>query len=87
MTVVDIAPFFAALVAGAACGRWIPGRWAWIVGLVLPVAHFLLSVATGRASEGFATYVVPVNVALLALAALGVLAGRSLRQRAHGTLR
>lgn len=46
----------------------------------LPLGHFVLSIVTGRAREGFLSYVVPVNLLLLALAVIGVLAGRRLRR-------
>ena len=51
-----------------------------MVWLALPVAHFMLGVLTGRASEGVLTHVVPVNLILLGLAASGVLFGRSWRR-------
>ena len=80
MSATDIVPFFAFFLAGAASGRFVPGRPAWVIGLALPVAHFMLSIVTGRASEDLLTYVVPVNLILLGLAASGVLLGRSWRR-------
>jgi hypothetical protein len=79
MALVDLAPFFVVLFIGAAAGRLLPGRVAWPGALLLPVGHFILSIATGRAREGFLSYVVPINLVLLALAVVGMLGGRWLR--------
>jgi hypothetical protein len=81
VSVVDWAPFLVAFIFGAAAGAIFAGRSAWVMAVSLPVAHFVLSIATGRAREGFLDYVVPVNLALLVIAVIGVLAGRRLRPR------
>lgn len=82
MAAIDLAPFFVVFLVGLGCGRLLPRNAAWLVALTLPVAHFLVSVVTGRAGEDLLTYVVPVNLGLLGLAGAGVLIGRSWRRRA-----
>lgn len=81
MSGVDWAPFFVVLLVGAAAGALLAGRLAWVVAVFLPVAHFILSIAMGRAGENFLGHVVPVNLVLLAIAVIGVLGGRWLRRR------
>lgn len=81
MAVIDIAPFVACLLVGAVAGRFLPGSAAWLLALFPPVAHFALSVLTGRAGDDLLSYVVPVNMLLLGLAVLGLLGGRALRRR------
>lgn len=80
MSVVDVAPFAVVFLVGLFCGRVLRGWLAWAVGLALPVGHFLLSVATGRAGEELVSYVIPVNVVLLVVAGVGVLSGRYWRR-------
>ncbi len=80
MSLVDVAPFVAVFVVGLFFGRMIRGRAAWAVGLALPVGHFLLSIATGRAGDELFSYVIPVNAVLLVIAAVAVLVGRSWRR-------
>ena len=80
---VDVAPFVAFILVGALAGRFLPTSAAWLIALVLPVAHFGVSVFTGRAGEDLLSYVVPVNLVLLALAVLGLLAGRARHRRRH----
>ncbi len=81
VAVVDVAPFVVFPLVGAVAGRLLSGSAAWALALLPPAAHFGLSVVTGRAEEDFLSYVVPVNLLLLGLAALGLLGGRVLRRR------
>ncbi len=81
MAVIDVAPFAVFLLVGGVAGRFLPGSAAWVLALSLPVAHFGLSLLTGRAGDDLLSYVVPVNLLLLGLAVLGLLGGRSLRRR------
>ncbi len=81
MAVVDVAPFVVFLLVGVVAGRFLSGSIAWFLALSLPVAHFGLSLLTGRAGNDLLSYVVPVNLLLLAIAVLGLLGGRSLRRR------
>lgn len=81
MSVVDWAPFLVVFLVAAAAGVLIKGRLAWVIAVSLPFAHFIFSIATGRASEDFLTYVVPVNLVLLAIAVIGVLGGHWLGKR------
>ncbi len=81
VTVVDVAPFVVVLLVGAGAGRFVPGSAAWFIALLPPVAHFALSVLTGRAGEDLLSYVVPVNLVLLGLALMGLLSGQALRRR------
>lgn len=81
MNAVDIAPFLVVFVVGAAAGRFTAGRMAWWIAAIIPGAHFVLSIVTGRTSEEFLGYVVPVNIVLLGVAVVGVLTGRWLRGR------
>jgi len=85
VAVVDVAPFVVFLVVGAVAGRFLSGSAAWLVALFPPAVHLGLSVVTGRAGEDLFSYVVPVNLLLLGLAALGLLAGRALRRRTRAT--
>lgn len=81
MAVVDVAPFVVVLVIGVLAGRFLTGSVAWLAALTPPVAHFALSVLTGRAGDDLFSYVVPVNLLLLGLAVLGLLGGWALRRR------
>lgn len=81
MAVVDVAPFAVFVLVGAVAGRFLPGSAAWLLALFPPVAHFGLSVLTGRAGDDLLSYVVPVNLLLLGVAVLGLLGGRALRRR------
>lgn len=83
VAVVDVAPFVVFLLVGAVAGRFLPGSAAWLLALFPPVAHFGLSVLTGRAGDDLLSYVLPVNLLLLGLAILGLLGGRALRRRTH----
>jgi len=85
MSVVDWAPFLVVFTAGVAAGALLTERLAWVIAASLPLGHFVLSIVTGRAREDFLSYVVPVNLLLLALAVIGVLAGRRLRRRQFGS--
>ena len=85
MSVVDWAPFLVVLTAGVVAGALLTERLAWVIAASLPLGHFVLSIVTGRAREDFLSYVVPVNLLLLALAVFGVLAGRRLRRRQFGS--
>ncbi len=80
MAATDVAPFIAVFIVGAVAGRLIAGRLAWVVALAFLVAHFLLSVGTGRAGDELFAYVVPVNIVLLVLAAFGAGVGRAARR-------
>jgi hypothetical protein len=51
VAVVDVAPFVVFLLLGAVAGRFLPGSAAWLLALFPPVAHFGLSVLTGRAGD------------------------------------
>ena len=80
MRVVDWAPFLVAFIAGAAAGA-LTRRMARFLAAAFPGGHLILSIATGRAKEGFLDYVVPVNLAVLAFAVIGVLVGRRIPKR------
>lgn len=85
MAVVDVAPFVVLLLIGVLAGRFLTGPVAWLAALAPPVAHFALSVLTGRAGDDLFSYVVPMNLLLLGLAVLGLFGGRALgRRRAPG---
>lgn len=81
MSVVDWAPFLVVFLVAAAAGVLFTGRLALVIAVFLPLAHFIFSIATGRANEDFLNYVVPVNLVLLAIAVIGVLGGHGLRKR------
>lgn len=81
MAVIDAAPFVGFLLVGAAAGRFGPWSAAWLLALFPPVAHFGLSVLTGRAGDDLLSYVLLVNLPLLGLAVLGLLGGQRLRRR------
>lgn len=81
MSVVDWGPFLVVFLVAAAAGILFTGIVAWAIAVFLPIAHFILSIATGRANEDFLNYVVPVNLVLLAIAVIGVLGGHWLRNR------
>jgi cell division protein FtsX len=81
MSFVDWAPFLVVFLVAAAAGVLFTGRLAWVIAVFLPLAHFAVSIATGRANEDFLDYVVPVNLVLLAIAVIGVLGGHWLRKR------
>ena len=76
LTAIDVGPFIATFVIGVLCGRFVASRTAWVVAFGLPVAHFVLSAATGRAGEDLFSYVVPINIALAFAAGVGVAVGR-----------
>jgi hypothetical protein len=80
MSATDVGPFIIVLVVGVLCGRLIARRVAWVVALALPAAHFVLSVVTGRAGDDLVTYVIPINIALGCLAAVGAILGRLWRR-------
>ena len=84
MAVIDVAPFVAFLLLGVLAGSLLPGLAAWLLALAPPLAHFGLSVLTGRAGDDLLSYVVPVNLLLVGLAGSGVLVGRALRRRRRG---
>lgn len=81
MSVVDWAPFLVVFLVAAAAGILFTARLAWVIAVFLPIAHFILSLTTGRANEDFLNYVVPVNLVLLAIAVIGVIGGHWLRKR------
>ena len=81
MSVVDWAPFLVVFLVAAAAGIFFRGRLASVIAVSLPIAHFILSIATDRANEDLLNYVVPVNLVLLAIAVIGVLGGHWLRKR------
>ncbi len=85
MSLVDWAPFLVVFCVGLAAGSLVTGGRAWAIAVSLPLGHFVLSVVTGRAREDFLGYVVPVNVVLLAIAVIGVLSGRRLRNHRFGS--
>ncbi len=80
VSVVDVAPFAVVFLVALFCGRVMRGWVAWLLGLALPLGHFVLSIATGRAGDDLLSYVVPVNVVLLVIAGVAVLLGRSWRR-------
>lgn len=80
VAVVDAAPFVVVVLIGVLAGRFPTGSGAWLVALAPPVAHFALSVLTGRAGDDFLSYVVPVNLLLLGLAVLGLVGAWGLRR-------
>jgi hypothetical protein len=81
VAVVDVAPFLVVLLIGVLAGRSLSGSVAWLAAVAPPVAHFALSVFTGRAGDDLLSYVVPVNLLLLGLAVLGLFSGRAIRRR------